>query len=148
DPTAPGPQTAALAKIDASKSNYVLVQTIGPLTEAERAQLQKLGVVVHEHVSENTLLCGFKPKSLAKVRALKFVAWAGVYMQGFKIPRNLREPVTAAAAASILPHEAITSTRRTLRKVDVVLHEDVAPNDAALKKKIAAAARINPDDLE
>lgn len=78
DPTAPGPATAALAKMDASKSNYVLVQTIGPPTDAQRAQLLKLGVVVHEHVSENTFLCTFKPDSLAKVRALKFVTWSGV----------------------------------------------------------------------
>src|SRR5438105_1656914 len=147
DPTAPGPATAALGKTDASKSDYVLIQTTAPPTEAQRAQLHKLGVVIHEHVSENSFLCTFKPKSLAKVRALKFVTWAGVYMQGFKIPPNLREPVATAAAASILPQEATTSTRRTLRKVDVVLHDDVDPNDAELKKKIAAAARINPEDL-
>src|SRR4029077_19080504 len=113
DPTAPGPATAALAKTDATNSNYVLVQTTEPPTEAQQAQLQKLGVVVHENVSENTFLCTFKPKSLAKVRALKFVTWAGVYMQGFKIPPNLREPVATAAAASILPHGTTTSTRRT-----------------------------------
>ena len=147
DPAAPGPATAALAKTDASNSNYVLVQTDGPPTEAQRAQLKKLGADIHEHVSENTLLCTFKPKSLAKVRALKFVTWAGIYMQGFKIPPNLRESVATAAAASILPLAATTSTRRTLRKVDVVLHNDVDSNDPGLKKKIAAAARINPEDL-
>src|SRR5262249_62061383 len=47
----------------------------------------------------------------------------------------------------ILPHESTTSTRRTLRKVDIVLHDDVDPNDTELRKKIAAAARINPEDL-
>ena len=125
DPAAPGPATAALAKTDASTPDYVLVQTDGPPTEAQRAQLKKLGADIHEHVSENTLLCTFKPKSLAKVRALKFVTWAGIYMQGFKIPPNLRELVATAAAASILPLAATTSTRRTLRKVDVVLHNDV-----------------------
>src|ERR1700687_3734390 len=138
DPTAPGPATAALAKTDSADSNYVLVQTASPPTEAQLAQLQKLGIVIHEYVSENTFLCTFKPKSLAKVRALKFVTWAGVYMQGFKIPLNLREPVAAAATAGILPQEAKTSTRRTLREVDIVLHDDVDPNDAELKKKIAA----------
>src|SRR5712691_7905755 len=138
DPTAPGPATAALAKTDASQSNYVLIQTTSPLTEAQRAQLHKLGVAIHEYVSENTYLCGFKPKGLARVRALKFVAWAGVYMQGFKTPPNLRPPA-AEAAASILPQAAAMSTRRTLRKVDVVLHDDVDANDSELKKKIAAA---------
>lgn len=41
----------------------------------------------------------------------------------------------------------MASTRRTLRKVDVVLHDDVDPNDSELKKKIAAAVRMNPEDL-
>src|SRR5882757_3379365 len=109
DPTGPGPATAALAKTDATNSDYVLVQTASPPTEAQLAQLEKLGVVVHEYVSENTFLCTFKPKSLAKVRALKFVTWAGVYMQNFKIPPDLREPVATAAAASDLPQEETTS---------------------------------------
>ena len=147
DPTAPGPATAALAKTDATNSDYVLVQTAAPPTEAQLEQLKKLGCVIHEYVSENTFLCTYKPKSLAKVRALKFVAWAGVYMKGFKIPPNLRQQATPAAMAGILPHELTTSTRRTLRKVDIVLHDDVDPNDTELKKKIAAAARINPEDL-
>jgi hypothetical protein len=147
DPTAPGPATAALARTDATNSDYVLVQTAAPPTEAQLEQLKKLGCVIHEYVSENTFLCTYKPKSLAKVRALKFVAWAGVYMKGFKIPPNLREQATPAAMAGILPHESTTSTRRTLRKVDIVLHDDVDPNDTELKKKIAAAARINPEDL-
>ncbi len=145
DPTAPGPATAALAKTDASSSNYILVQTMAALTESQKVQMQKLGVVIHEYVSEDTYLCSFKPKSLTKVRALKFVTWAGVYMQGFKIPMNLREPV--AASASILPTATTASTRRTLRKVDVVLHDDVDPNDAELKTKIATAAHMNPEDL-
>jgi subtilisin family serine protease len=38
-------------------------------------------------------------------------------------------------------------TSRAPHNVDVVLHDDVDPNDSALKVKIAAAARINPDDL-
>ena len=94
DPTAPGPATAALARTDATSSDYVLVQTAAPPTEAQLEQLKKLGCVIHEYVSENTFLCTYKPKSLAKVRALKFVAWAGVYMKGFKIPPNLRQQAT------------------------------------------------------
>jgi hypothetical protein len=147
DPTAPGPATAALARTDATNSDYVLVQTAAPPTEAQLEQLKKLGCVIHEYVSENTFLCTYKPKSLAKVRALKFVAWTGVYMKGFKIPPNLRQQATPAAMAGILPHESTTSTRRTLRKVDIVLHDDVDPKDTELKKKIAAAARIDPEDL-
>jgi serine protease AprX len=146
DPTVPGPATAAMAKTDASQSDYILIQTTAPLTDPQRAQLEKLGVVIHEYVSENSYLCGYKPKSLAKVRALKFVAWAGVYMQDFKVALNLRPPA-AAAAADVLQQAPAQATRRTLRNVDIVLHDDVDPNDGELKQKIAAAAHINPESL-
>ena len=47
DPTAPGPATAALARTDATNSDYVLVQTAAPPTEAQLEQLKKLGCVIH-----------------------------------------------------------------------------------------------------
>jgi hypothetical protein len=49
DPTAPGPATAALARADATNSDYVLVQTAAPPTEAQLEQLKKLGCVIHEY---------------------------------------------------------------------------------------------------
>src|SRR5262249_24296037 len=128
DPTGPAPATAALAKTDASDSNYILIQTDGPLTDSQRSQLEKLGAFVHEYVSENTYMCTFKPKSWTPVRALKFVTWAGVYMQGFKIPPNLRESLPAAGTASLVPQAAGTSIRRTPHLVDIILHGDVDPN--------------------
>jgi len=113
DPTAAGPVTAALAKTDAADSDYILVQTNGPLTDSQRSQLEKLGAVIHEYVSENTSLCTFKPTSLTKVRALNFVTWAGVYMEGFKIPPNLRESSPLTGTASLVPRAPVPSTRRT-----------------------------------
>jgi len=147
DPTAAGPVTAALARTDAADSDYILVQTNGPLTDSQRSQLEKLGAVIHEYVSENTYLCTFKPTSLTKVRALNFVTWAGVYMEGFKIPPNLRESSPVTGTASLVPRAPVPSTRRTPHEVDIVLHGDVDPNDAGVRQKIAAAARIGPDDL-
>ena len=146
DPTVPSLATAAMAKTAASQSDYILVQTKAPLTDAQREQLEKLGVVIHEYVSENSYLCGYKPKSLDKVRALQFVTWAGVYMQDFKVALNLRPPATAAAA-DVLQQAPAQATRRTLRNVDIVLHDDVDPNDSELKQKIAAAAHLNPENL-
>lgn len=147
DPSAAEPAAAAFSTTDASTSNYILVQTISPPTVAQWAQLEKLGVKVHEHVSENSFLCSFKPKSLAAVRALKFVTWAGVYMQGFKIPMDLRPPTAEASAASIVPPVPVNSTRRTLHKIDVVFHDDVNPDESELKAKLATAAHVDPSDL-
>lgn len=147
DPSAPGPVVRELAATDAADSNYVLIQTVAPPREDQWQQLRALGVKVQEYVSENSYLCSFAPKSLENVRALKFVAWAGVYMKDFKIPPTLRSLAAEAAPANIVPQAPAMSMRRTLRKVDVVLHDDVDPNDGDLKKRLAAAARVAPEDL-
>jgi serine protease AprX len=148
DPASPVPHVAALATADASLSDYVLVQSNAPLTEQQKGQLDGAGFKIGEYVSENTYLGSYKPADLSPVRALPFVSWAGVYDHGFKIPPSLRPPVATAQTASIGGPDLGPLTSRTLRYVDVVLQQDVDPNDPAIKAKIAAAARINPDDLE
>ncbi|MEU4351150.1 hypothetical protein [Streptomyces sp. NPDC023838] len=37
-----------------------------------------------------TYLCGYRPADLGAVRALPFVAWADVYLEGFKIAPSFR----------------------------------------------------------
>jgi hypothetical protein len=148
DPTSSAPAMAGITSADASQSDYVLVQTAAPLTPDQRAELTRLGVVIHEYVSENTYLCSYKPADLSAIRRLPYVSWANIYLRGFKIPPTLRPPVPAAAAANIVPPDQSPLTSRKLRRVDVVLHDDVDPNSDALKAKIAAAARLNPADLK
>ncbi len=148
DPASRAPVVLALASADASKSDYVLIQSATPLTEGQKAQLSSLGIVIQEYVSENTYLCAYKPTDLSPIRALSFVSWTGVYQDGFKIPPAMRPPVDKAHAASIGGPDPGQLTSRTLRKIDVVLHHDVDPNNEALKTRIAAAARMNPQDLQ
>lgn len=138
---------AGLESVDASQSNYLLVQTKGPLNADEKKQLTDLGVVIHEYVPENTYICGYRANDLDAIRALPFVAWAGTYLQGFKIPPSLR---TAApmSETSILPEAAGQAPSRKLREVDVVLHDDVDPGSKDVKTKIAGAARVGADDLQ
>jgi serine protease AprX len=138
---------ANLTSADASESNYVLIQTTAPLTPAQQKQLADLGVVVHEYVSENTYLCGYKPTDLAAIRALPFVVWANVYLKGFKIAPALRPPA-AVQAEHIVALAVVPSHSRTLRTVDVVLHDDVDPNSATVKTQIASAVGLSPDDLQ
>jgi serine protease AprX len=148
DPSSGTPMVAAMAKGNASKSNYILVQSVEPLTGQQQTRLAALGVVIHEYVSDNTYLCGFKATALSKVRALPFVAWAGVYDNGFKIPPAIRPQITAAHAATIGGIAPAKSTSRTFHKIDVVLHQDIDSSGKEFKKKIAAAARVNPEDLQ
>jgi serine protease AprX len=147
DPATVSTSAAALTSPDASQSNYVLIQTAAPLTADQQEQLKALGVEIREYVSENTYLGGFKPADLSQIRSLPFVTWANVYLQGFKIPPNLR-PSGGQNNTHIVPLQLGISTSRNPRKVDVVLHGDVDPNNNALKAKIAAAAHVSPDDLQ
>ena len=148
DPSSSVPRAAAIGKANAAKSDYILVQSHEQMTGEQLAKLAKAGAVVHEYVSDNTYLCGFKDTGLAKVRALPFVAWAGVYDTAFKIPPSVRPAMPSARAATIGGAVPTTSTSRALHKIDVVFHKGVDANKPGLRKKIAAAARVNPEDLE
>src|SRR5437763_1486765 len=87
DPQAQGPALAAadLVSPDSAQSNYIIVQTQGPLTKDQKAQLEGLGATILEYVPENAYICHYAPTDLAPVRALPFVTWANVYLEGFKI---------------------------------------------------------------
>ncbi|KAB1140106.1 S8 family serine peptidase [Streptomyces luteolifulvus] len=136
---------ASLIAEDASQSNYLLVQTDHVLSAEEKAQLVNVGVVIHEYVPENTYLCGYQPSDLDAVRDLPFVTWADVYLEGFKIAPSLRgEGLRPDISVLRAPADALVPGTRT---VDIVLHDDVDPGSYEVRQRIAAAARLNPDDL-
>jgi hypothetical protein len=147
DPSSPAPKVVAMGKGGAGKSNYILVQSAEPMTREQLQRIARAGAKVHEYVSDNTYLCGFKGTSLARIRALPFVEWAGVYDTAFKIPPTVR-PLASSRDMTIGGVATAKSTSRGLHKVDVVLHQDVKADTPALRKKIAAAAHVNPDDIQ
>jgi serine protease AprX len=147
DPAAPTPASTMAESIDVSRSNYILIQTKGPLADDDKSKLASLGVEIQEYVSENTYLCGYKPSDLGAVRALPFVSWAGTYLKGFKVGPSLRPPVSTATMNAIVPEAAAPSVSTTPRQVDIVLHDDVNPDTTEIKAKIAAAAHVSPDTL-
>lgn len=147
-------QEAALAAAhliapDASHSNYVLVQTKEPLTKAQKTELASFGVVILEYVPERTYLCQYQPSNLNAIRALPYVAWANVYMDGFKVAPSLAP--TAPAEARVLnimevaaePQVTFSTTPKT---VDIVFHKSVRPE--VVRERVAGAARIDPPDLK
>ncbi|MFC8914953.1 S8 family serine peptidase [Streptomyces sp. NPDC057116] len=147
DPLAQRDELAAASLIaeDASRSNYVLVQADHVLSGEEKAQLARLGVVIHEYVPENTYLCGYRPADLDAVRDLPFVTWADVYLEGFKITpslrgRGLRPDISLLRA----PAESLAAGTRTL---DIVLHEDVDAGSPEVRQRIAEAAGLSAEDL-
>jgi serine protease AprX len=64
DPTGPSAAAVAADSPDTSKSNYILLQTNAPLSNADKATLAGLGVAIQEYVSENTYLPTSRPISV------------------------------------------------------------------------------------
>ena len=149
DPLAQGRQLDAvgLPSPDAANSDHLLVQTSGPLSEAERAQLEATGAAIDEYVPDDTYLCTYKPTDLSSIRQLSFVTWADVYYRQFKIPPSLR-PEPSPDVFAVAPMTSLTSPSRKLQQVDIVLHKDVNPRSTSLRKAIGDAAGLNPRRLE
>ena len=133
---------------DASRSDYILIQTNKPLSSTEKGKLAKLGAVIQEYVPDNTYLCGYQPSDLTPVRDLPFVAWAGVYLRDFKINPSLRPAGGDHQPASIVPSLRAHPPSRKQQTIDVVMHDDVDGTAQATKELVAAAARIDPSALQ
>ncbi|MCX4706772.1 S8 family serine peptidase [Streptomyces sp. NBC_01352] len=137
--------SASLVSEDASHSNYLLVQTTHVPTAEEKGQLAALGVEIHEYVPESTYLCGYRPSDLEAVRTLPFVAWADVYLEGFKLGQSLRSSRLRPAIADLAePLEAAAPGTHT---VDVVLHPDVDAASDGVQERIAQAAGVSAGDV-
>ena len=149
DPTAEADalEGASLLSANARDSDYLLVQADGPLTQAQRAKLEKAGAKILEFVPQDTYICHYTGTSLAKIRALPFVTWANTYLRGFKINPALLPGATAPGPQGLVEADAAASGTldRTPQRVDIVLHRNARP--ATVRKKIAAAAGVDPDDI-
>lgn len=142
---AAGLREASLASADAAHSNYVLVQTEGPCTEEQQRALTAIGVEIQEYVPASTYLCRYAPSDLRPIRALPFVTWANVYMDGFKLAPSLR-PDEPEGIAALTAEPAPGWPADEAREVDVVLHDDVDPRQ--LTGEIAEATGVKQDDLD
>lgn len=148
DPEAQRPQleAASLQSVDASTSNYIVIQTTGPLTDDEQAQLEQFGVEIQEYAPENAYICRYPATDLDSLRALPFVSWANVYLSAFKIPPGL-QPSPGTGPVELL---AVTAPRAPSRKpvdVDIVLHDGVTSRTRGLVNRLAAAAGLEPSDV-
>ncbi len=148
DPTAEAVTlgAAGLESPNAEHSDYILIQATGPLTAEQRDELAGLGVVVSEYVSEDSYLCSYKPADLAPIRVLGYVAWANVYLRGFKVAPSLL-PQPPSSTANILPVAAGPLHSNTPHTVDIVFHDDVDTSSQDLATAVAAAARVDRDTL-
>jgi serine protease AprX len=144
---APALASANLTRGDSSTSNYILIQTNQPLNREQKSELANLSVTLLEYVPENTYICYYSPADLSAIRALPFVVWANIYLQGFKIPPTLTAGTSAAKVVNMLENLPMArSMSQDTQKIEIVLHDNVSASD--IRDKIAAAAKIDPTELE
>lgn len=125
----------------APNSNYILLQTAGPLTAPQKQQVRQAGAELLDHVPENTYICEYQDSNLDKLRALPFVSWVHEYLPGFKIAPELHA-AAPAVGAHLLNLQGPAGTPGSGKKlVNIVLHRG-ADADAALTE-IAAAAGVS-----
>ena len=149
----PSAQTVALRSVkllcaDAKDSDYLLVQTKGPLTKEQRADLEKADAKILEIVPQDTYVCHYLGTDLKKVRALPFVTWVNTYLRGFKInPALIPAADTGPTRGLLAAHAAASGTLgRKPYLVDIVLHRGATA--AAVRAKIASAAGVDADDIQ
>ena len=133
---------------DASKFDYILVQTTHPLNKEEKRRLAEAGASILEYVPQDTYLCHFPPSDLGRVRGLPFVSWTGPYDKGFKLHPALiglerKGTVRSLFEVSVRPHATLDATPKV---VDVILHRNLKASDVL--EKIAEAAQVSPDLIQ
>src|SRR5436190_10559004 len=138
DPEAQAPTLRAFGLVseDASKSDYILIQTKEPLSDEQEDELEGLGVVIQEYVSEHTYLCGYKRSDLDVIRSLPYITWVNVYLDLFVIQPSLKAPAHATDTMSAFSK---VPKSRVLHLVDISLHLDVDPNSHDVQTAIASA---------
>ena len=137
----PALRAFGLASADASKPDYILVQSIEPLSNEQEDELEKLGVKIPEYVSRNTYLCGFKGTDLQRIRNLPYLSWVNVYLDLFVVQSNLKIPAGVMEVFPTVPKD------RTTQTVDVLLHKDVEASSPQVLSAVAAAGHADPETL-
>lgn len=140
-----------LDRADTSETSYILLQTEGPPTKAQKEQLRQSGVHILEYVPDDTYIAHYPPADLSPVRSLPFVRWAGIYPRQVKVRPDLhpRPPgVSAPRVVNALKSSAAADANLFVqepRTVDVVLHGNVDPE--AVREKIASAAGVDQESM-
>lgn len=128
---------------DATKSDYILVQSVEPLSIDQEDELEGLGVDIQQYASKNTYLCGFKGTDLESIRRLSYISWVNVYLDLFVIQSSLKAPnrTTTVSSFPVVPKDSNSHT------VDILLHKDVDARSAHVISEVAAAVHADPDTL-
>jgi hypothetical protein len=125
---------------DASKTNYILVQSRARLSPSQRQDFAKAGLELLDYVSKNTYLCGFQDTDLARVREMESIVYVDVYRTEFKVTSDLRETPMSLddnIKVNVIFHNSVKSDFEILRAHIV--------EKSVLATKIFSSIHIKPN---
>ncbi|KAK7178176.1 hypothetical protein PSPO01_15779 [Paraphaeosphaeria sporulosa] len=74
---------------DGKDTDYILMTTKGPLTNAEKKELDVKKVEILEYIGNDTYLCHYAPDDLSELQAKDFVVGVSFYLESFKVSDTL-----------------------------------------------------------
>ncbi len=141
------PAALSRATYPGDGTGYYLVQFRGPILPEWKAALQQAGVTVFDYVPQFAYIVKMNNATAARISALNFVRWVGVYQPAFRLSTDLDQALTAA--------QPETKTRLTVRafagESDKALLQQLTPLGASVQAAgedsgggaISQAARSN-----
>lgn len=126
------PEAWRLSPARATQTHYYIMQLRGPLTTAQRAALDSLGVEGLDFGASFALITRMAPGRVATVVALPFVRWIGPFEPGFRVqpsllPRRIAEdPTTQLIIATYTGEDMaqIVAQVGTLGALPLESHQD------------------------
>lgn len=116
-------KSKSLLAADAEKTDHILIQTEGPLSTDDKAQLSGLKAEVEEYVSENTYLVEYLPTDLEAIRKLTFVKWANIYNKQFKVEARLKGGAGTKVSSIVADDE--DHDPNDSHNVEIIFHKNV-----------------------
>src|SRR5258705_13320415 len=101
-------------------SGLFLVQTTGPISAEQRAQLLALGVDLVRYVPDETFIARFQSIRVDAVRALAYVQWIGDFRPEHKMHRALAASANATIANETADISVLLIPRTSTGDVDGV----------------------------
>lgn len=138
-------KSLGLLSDNTARSDYILVQTRGPLTPAQKADLAHAGAKLHGYVRD-AYVAEYKDRDLDRLRALPFVSWVNDYPDKVKIPPELHAATHSPSAHLLSMSGPAGAPGAGKQQVNVVLHRDA--DSAAALDQIATAAGVTRAGLD
>lgn len=149
DPVEERPTLAgfALTTTDTSSTDYVLIQTKGPIGRDQRRELEDLSVELLQYEPQDAYVARFPDDDLTPLTALPFVRAAIPYPGFVKIQPELLAEGSGADRTTVLSGAAADhNPPGEDEEVDLILHQGVDP--ASVRDRIADLGAMNPGEIE